>query len=387
MKRIDIFLVILIVFLFSCKNKEDFINNNEAQPIPLNNSFIRLNIMDDDTILRLNDDMSLYIPKGFIEENGAVSVDYVIMESAEDFISHKASTETIDNKHIRTVGMIQLNFSDTLGRDIILKKPITLLNNDNSDEVKLFRGNTDDGIVKWKEIDEQMEESYFVVETLGNIGGVPYAYRTVYEEDTILLPSYLYIQLSKVKHEFQKFYGRIDFYGNYAQGYKFTFENKDSLSETIVGELTELLNATEILPSMYFNHIGERYTSENSDSINPLRSIFYYTYSDSKLQTLTRDKKLLTVYDSGWYNFDIYIENPIVTIALKGTKQSFHYAVVTLNADRIIRAKNVKGELKLEFPIETKTKVMQLIAYDDKNIYKLKEFVIKSGEKVTIDVD
>lgn len=381
MKDLKLFVVFLMI-LTSCSEKE------EIKSVNLGSENSVLHINRDDTVYQLNNSISLYIPKDFISENGEVFMDYLIIDEAKDFIENKVSTETIDNKELRTVGMIKINFRDSLKRNVSLNKPATLLNKNNKDEVKTFAGQLVGELIKWEEI-KNGKSNEIIFKSLSIIKGAEYGLRTKLKKDTILLSTYLNMKIQKLTSKSTDNYGKIFFGGNPNSGFKFLSvepRNGEYLDPELKDEITKLLEEIDVIIPPDYEILSKEYIKENIKIINRMLTIDFYPNSDLKLKELVENNSQIKTYDSGWYNFDIYLGSPNVIVNLKGGEPNMSYALVTFNSDRIIRTENNNGMMKFEFPIENKTKVMNLISYDDEHLYEIKKVLMKQGETHEVEI-
>ncbi len=369
---------VVLLFLFACEDSAAY------KEIPLDNRSRELVISGQDSIYRLSKSISIYIPDGAFPENQSAILKYLVVDKPADFISNELTTETVEGSFLRTVGMLHFQFTDSIGNELKPRRSITLINNNNDADVKTFHG--EGNPLEWKELSATNQNSIHF-QSLSRIGGSEYGLRTMYDGDTVLISSFLNVKIRHLSNGDSNCYGSILFEGDPVKGFEFSQiedpEDKNLLNPILKDSLTSLMQSIRVFPPDY-SVLSKQYIMDNVVGILRLVRVDFYPVSNEKLSDIVRGKSYITTFDSGWYNFDIYINSPIASVEITGVDSHKKYALVSQNSDRIIRAKNNKGVIKFDFPIENKTKLMKLISYNDKSLCEMENVLVKQERTVTI---
>lgn len=359
--RIILYLILLILGCSSC--------NDDRQSSQLSRATIEL--VDVDSTYSLNDKLSIHIRKGTFSSKKGIQLEYLIADTDSTILENNLSTLTVRNQHLKSVGMIEINFVNNRGKFIDPQKQYEILYNDSmgiTTNVDLFYGVEKDDLIYWKE--DNLKDKYILDFTSNvRIGGKEVSLRL---ENTLEnLTDYLDQKFgdSSKKAKLSLSFSKVS--NKYYELDTVLWHSLVDLS--LENDIREELSGIKLI-DMDLKGIPDDYFKEGVD--------YKYSISIEPINLFSEKTENSIIYRTrrtGWFNFDIYMSSPIAKVKIDGLVSGEKIRLLSMNSDRCILPENFfKNVAYFSFPIESYTQKFRIYTksgneFFDRGIVELKQ--------------
>lgn len=354
-----------ISFWMSCNNPI-----RTSDPITI---FQEMNLSQVDSIYKLNDSLSILIKEGTFNRNESVKIKYQLANDSVMLLSNLSTLNSF-NKHIKTVGMLNISFENSEGKEVFPALPYCIiLNSVKADStIKTFYGIEDDELIKWK---EESSESRYIIDFKSNIKNGTEEISLLIEGMNIRLTDFLdsVFQIGtqdKKIEDSQVYFKRVNDY--YCLDTIITTNRnfREELSK-VISNLSLIDYESEFVSSSFFE---EGLTYKYGIQID-LIDLYPNIKNESIIYSTVR---------TGWFNFDIYINSPYTELKVIDVKKGEIVKLLSMSNNRVILPESIEdGTHYFSFPIENYEQKFKVYKIVDKRIER-KNDILLSQEKETI---
>lgn len=343
---------------------------NSTDPV---NSFYKIELTQLDSLYKLNDSLSILITEGTFGQNESVLVNYQFASDSVLLLSN-LSTMSRSNRHLKSVGMLNIRFENAEGIEVFPELPYSIiLNSANKDStVKTFHGIKDDKFIKWV---EDPSPKRYVIDFKSNI-------QNGTEEVSLLIND-----KNKRLTDFLDSVFQSGTQNNNIQNSHIFFKRKNNryILDTVI---TTDKNFREELSKVISNLTLIDYESELI-SRSFFKEDLTYKYGIQidlidLYPSINNESIIYSTVRTGWFNFDIYINSPYTELKVIDVKKGEIVKLLSMSNNRVILPESIEdGTHYFSFPIENYEEKFKVYKILDKRIER-KNDVLLSQEKETI---
>lgn len=363
MKNLFIVLIVLS-FLIGCKSKphEALVPNINEHEIIFDNQM--------DTLIHLNNGMQIKIEQNTFDSPSPITIKYIPILSAEDFIANKVSTITSEGRDIKTVGMVKINFFDFQGNEVLPKKDYILLSEERitSKYVKFFYGSQQNDHTVWNEFENKIYKVEFIPNFFSDTG-----FENLLLQNGDTLTSYLdYLYKDRLFEDSIKC--RI--------GCTLDLEKGNLRVESFRWRKSKVNKQFEIEIRNLFKEFSIK------DVTQPFQSIKYWDLlainnKSRYLSNMFQERFIIKTSRVGWLNYDIYIEEEPGYVIVNSDDDLY---ISSIAEDRNVFPFSEEGAVhKFRIPIENSNEKMILLNTKDGVITQRREIELVQGDTLYIN--
>jgi|SRR5690554_71925 len=323
-----------------------------------------------DTLIDLNNGMQMKVEQSTFDSPSPITIKYIPITSAEDFVSNKVSTLTSDGRDIKTVGMIKINFFDSQGNEVFPKKDYILLSKEGitSKDVKFFYGSARNDHTVWNEFENKIYKVEFIPNIFSDTG-----FENLLLQNGDTLTSYLdYLYKDRLFEDSIKC--RI--------GCTLDLEKGNLRVESFRWRKSKVNKQFEIEIRNLFKELSIK------DVTQPFQSIEYWDLlainNKSKyLSNMFQERFVIKTSRVGWLNYDIYIEEEPGYVIVNSDDDLY---ISSIAEDRNVFPFLKEGAVnKFRIPIENSNEKMILLNTKDGVITQRREIELVQGDTLYIN--